>query len=111
MANTPLREQEVVGSPLTQVLRRYRAQLNKTQHDIALDAWLDEAYVSRLFRGERIHPSRDALILLSVFGMGLGLEEANEVLLEADYKPLGCQSPWSLSHSSPQTLSHPVLAE
>ena len=88
MANTPLRESRSVGSPLTEVLQRYRAQSNKTQHDIALGAWMDEAYVSRLFRGERIHPSRDALILLTVFGMGLGLEESNEVLLEADYKPL-----------------------
>jgi hypothetical protein len=62
--------------------------LNKKQSDIALDAWLDESYVSRLFSGERANPSRDALILLAVFGMGLGLEETNEVLLSADYKPL-----------------------
>ena len=55
---------------------------------MARDCWLDETYISRLFSGERTNPSRDALILLAVFGMGLGLEESDELLLAADYRPL-----------------------
>ena len=43
MANTPLHERAVfVGSPLTQVLQRHRARLNKTQHDIALELHLPD---------------------------------------------------------------------
>ena len=83
-----LRLESATGSPLTEVLHRFRARLNKTQADISRDAWLDESYVSRLFSGERTNPSRDALILMTVFGMGLSVEDTDEVLLAADYKPL-----------------------
>jgi hypothetical protein len=88
MANTPLRSRFEVGEPLTQLLRRHRTRLDKSQADIARDAWLDESYVSRLFSGERTNPSRDALILLAVFGLGLCLEETDELLMATDYKPL-----------------------
>ncbi len=73
MANTPLQTRFDVGTPLTQLLRSHRARLNKSQAEMARDCWLDETYISRLFSGERTNPSRDALILLAVFGMGLGL--------------------------------------
>ena len=75
-------------SPLTDVLRNSRSRVRKSQADISRDSWLDESYVSRLFSGERHTPSRDALILLSVYGLGLPIEETDEVLLAADYKPL-----------------------
>ena len=88
MANTPLQSRFEVGTTLTQLLRRHRARLNKSLADIARDCWLDESYISRLFSGERTNPSRDALILLAVFGVGLCLEETDELLLAADYKPL-----------------------
>ncbi|HEU0074391.1 MAG TPA: helix-turn-helix transcriptional regulator [Dehalococcoidia bacterium] len=88
MANTPLRSRYEVGEPLTQLLRRHRARLDKSQADIARDAWLDESYVSRLFSGERSNPSRDALILLAVFGLSLGLEDTDDLLMAADYRPL-----------------------
>jgi hypothetical protein len=88
MANTPLQSRLEVGTPLTQLLRRHKARLDKSQADMARDCWLDESYVSRLFTGERANPSRDALILLAAFGMGLGLEDTDELLLAADYRPL-----------------------
>ncbi len=88
MTNRSLQLGFVTGSPLTEVLHRFRARLTKSQADISRDAWLDESYVSRLFSGERTNPSRDALILLTVFGLGLSVEDADEVLLAADYKPL-----------------------
>ena len=88
MTNTPLQSRFEVGTTLTQLLRRHRARLNKSLADIARDCWLDESYISRLFSGERTNPSRDALILLAGFGLGLGLEDTDELLLAADYKPL-----------------------
>ena len=74
--------------PLTQVLQEYRDRQNRPQADIARDAWLNESYVSRLFSGERGNPSRDALILLSAFGLRLSVPEVDEILLAADYKQL-----------------------
>ena len=88
MTNTPLQQRFVAGSPLTELLQRHKARLNKSQADVSRDSWLDESYVSRLFSGERANPSRDALILLVAFGMGLPVEDVDEVLLAADYKPL-----------------------
>ena len=88
MTNTPLQTRFDVGTPLSLLLRRHKARLDKSQADIARDCWLDESYISRLFSGERTNPSRDALILLAVFGLGLSLELTDELLLAADYKPL-----------------------
>jgi transcriptional regulator with XRE-family HTH domain len=87
----PTRVQRAANGTLTSLLQRYgdRTKLRgKRQSQIARDAWLDESYLSRLFSGERENPSRDALILLSAFGMGLAVEEVDEVLMAADYKPL-----------------------
>jgi hypothetical protein len=44
--------------------------------------------VSRLFSGERTNPTRDALILLAGYGLGLSVPDTSEVLLAADYKDL-----------------------
>jgi transcriptional regulator with XRE-family HTH domain len=79
------------SEPVTSLLQRYgnRAKLRgKRQSQIARDAWLDESYLSRLLSGERVNPSRDALILLGSFGLGLAVEEVDELLMAADYKPL-----------------------
>lgn len=74
--------------PLTRVLQEYRDRRNRPQADVARDSWLNESYVSRLFSGERANPSRDALILLSAFGLRLSVPEVDEILLAADYKQL-----------------------
>jgi len=78
----------VIDHPLTAALQFYRRKLDKSQADISRDCWLDESYISRLLRGERIAPSRDALILLTVFGLELEVHEADDVLMAADYKTL-----------------------
>lgn len=88
MTTTPLQTRFEAGTQLSELLRRHRIRSKKTQADMARDCWLDETYISRLFSGERTNPSRDALILLAVFGVGLRLEETDELLLAADYKPL-----------------------
>jgi len=80
------------GNGLTALLSEYAQrvlrQRGKTQAQVSRDSWLDESYVSRLLSGERDNPSRDALILLGGFGLGLPVEEVDELLMAADYKPL-----------------------
>jgi transcriptional regulator with XRE-family HTH domain len=88
----PTRATQVTGSSLTELLRKYADRVmrvkGKTQAQIARDAWLDESYVSRLVSGERDNPSRDALLLLAGWGLELAVEEVDELLMAADYKPL-----------------------
>ena len=72
--------------PLTAVLRTFRERAGKSQADMARGTGFCESYVSRLFAGERTNPSRDALIILCVWGLGLSLPDTDEVLQAADYK-------------------------
>jgi len=78
--------------PLTILLGKYtertRRRKGKTQAKIARDAWLADSYVSRLLSGERLNPSRDALVLLGCWGLELSVDEVDELLIAADYKPL-----------------------
>jgi len=87
----PTRLQTVVNERLTALLKKYAERVlrrGKHQAQVARDAWLDESYVSRLLSGERSNPSREAIILLGGWGLGLAVEEVDELLLAADYKPL-----------------------
>src|SRR3990172_8886802 len=88
----PVRPQPVAGESLTALLQRSAERVlrakDKSQAQIARGAWLEESYVSRLLSGERDNPSRDALILLGNWGLELAVEEVDELLLAADYKPL-----------------------
>jgi transcriptional regulator with XRE-family HTH domain len=88
----PIRVQPVDGESLTELLQKYgervRRLKSKSQAQISRDAWLDESYVSRLFSGERTNPSRDALVLLGAWGLELAVEEVDELLMAASYKPL-----------------------
>lgn len=78
--------------PLTILLGKYservRRHKGKTQAQIARDSWLADSYVSRLLSGDRLNPSRDALVLLGCWGLELSVEEMDELLISADYKPL-----------------------
>ena len=74
------------GHPLTALLRTFRDQTGKSQAGISRTTGFDESYISRLFSGERTNPSRDALIILCVWGLGLNLPDTDEVLQAADYK-------------------------
>ncbi len=78
--------------PLTILLGKYCERLRrykgKTQAQIARDSWLADSYVSRLLSGDRLNPSRDALVLLGCWGLELSVDEMDELLIAADYKPL-----------------------
>ncbi len=88
----PARFQPAEGDSLSDMIRKYservRFRKNKRQAAISRDAWLDESYVSRLISGERSNPSRDALILLGAWGLELAVHELDELLIQAEYKPL-----------------------
>jgi hypothetical protein len=87
----PTSFRHTAGESLSALLREYAHRVlrnGKTQAQVARDAWLDESYVSRLLSGERDNPSRDALLLLASWGLGLAVEETDELLVAADYKPL-----------------------
>ncbi len=73
---------------LAEVLRRLRTKSGKLQADISRGSWLDESYLSRLFSGEKANPSRDVVILVVGYGMGLAVEDTDEALLAADYRPI-----------------------
>ena len=88
----PPQSTQLRGESLAELLWKYATRAmrlgRKSQAQIARDAWLDESYVSRLISGQRDSPSRDALLLLSGWGLGLSVEETDELLMAADYKPL-----------------------
>jgi hypothetical protein len=87
---TRLREPED-RLPLTILLGKYAERIRrrgKTQAQIARDAWLADSYISRILSGERLKPSRDALVLLGSWGLELSVDEMDELLIAADYKPL-----------------------
>jgi hypothetical protein len=81
------RDNEDLSRLLSEYGERVKSR-GRRQSQIARDAWLDDSYISRLLSGERSRPSRDALILLGGWGLGLAVEEVDELLLAAEYRPL-----------------------
>ena len=75
-------------SEFTRLLRQYVARSEKRQAAIAQDADLDPGYVCKLLKGERDNPSRNALIRLAVWGLGLSMGETDELLQAAEKAPL-----------------------
>lgn len=90
---------QTVEETFSAVLRRLMAARRMSAPRLADRSWLDSAYVWRLAREEvdilnrragdgRIrHPSRDAVIKLGL-GLGIGVDEMDELLLAAGYAPL-----------------------
>jgi len=90
-ARTGIQMEPVERLPLTILLGKYSERVRrrgKTQAQIARDSWLADSYVSRLLKGDRINPSRDALVLLGCWGLELSVDEMDELLIAAEYKPL-----------------------
>ena len=88
MQATRLKPHPYIGTELTTVLNKIRGKTAKTLAAIAADSWLSESYVSRLFSGERVNPSRDALITLAFAGMALTVPDTEELLFAAGYRSL-----------------------
>lgn len=65
--------------------------LNKA--DVIKNAELSETYAYQIFSGIKKAPSRSKLLSLS-FGMGLSLEETQEMLKKTGYAPLYAKIPY-----------------
>ncbi|WP_081651300.1 helix-turn-helix domain-containing protein [Cupriavidus sp. WS] len=79
MANSEIQN---VGPIFGDVLRRYRAELNVSQEELAFRAGVDRTFVSRIERGIR-QPTITTLIGL---GLALGVSAAELVReVEAEY--------------------------
>ncbi len=56
--------------------------------DISRNSWIDAGYLSKMFSGQKTHPSRDVVIRLAAFGLRLGMEDTDELLMAATFRPL-----------------------
>jgi hypothetical protein len=72
----------------TAILRSHCEQDGKSHYEvIAADAHLDPAYVYRLIRGEKSHPSPNTVIRLAL-ALALSVSQTDELLMAAGYAPL-----------------------
>ena len=72
----------------TAILRSHCVQDSKSHYEvIAADAHLDPAYVYRLIKGEKFHPSSNTVIRLAL-ALHLTVSQTDELLMAAGYAPL-----------------------
>jgi hypothetical protein len=76
------------GPGLADLLRSYLSRQDRSYAQVAAGAEIDVAYVFRLCNGRKANPSRDVLIRIAGWGLGLAPHEIDELLLAADYAPL-----------------------
>jgi hypothetical protein len=88
MTNATLQQRLASAGPFTKLLRELWERSEKSQADIARDAWIDPGYLSKLLSGEKDKPSRDTVIRLAVFGLNLTRYETDDLLIAASYAPL-----------------------
>lgn len=72
----------------TRLLNQFRDRYGVTNAEIRRRTGIDEAYLSRLFCGEKTRPSRDMVIRLGTLGLKVDQFEADELLLAAEFRPL-----------------------
>jgi transcriptional regulator with XRE-family HTH domain len=88
MTNATLQSRLAAANAFTRALREKWERIDKSQADIARDAWIDPGYLSKLISGEKAKPSRDTIIRLATFGMGLTRYDTDDLLIAAEYAPL-----------------------
>ncbi len=72
----------------TAVLRRHCEKNGNAHYDlVAAAAHLDAAYVYRLIKGDKSHPSSNTVIRLAL-ALHLTVSETDELLMAAGYAPL-----------------------
>ena len=80
----------MAASTLGIALREYREEAGKTIFDVAVEAGIEQNYLSRIERDTvrgLYRPSRDLVIRLGM-AIGLGIDGVDELLLDAGYAPL-----------------------
>ena len=88
MTNTTLQSRLATANAFTVTLREKWERIDKSQADIARDAWIDPGYLSKLISGEKAKPSRDTIIRLATFGLSLTRYDTDDLLVAAEYAPL-----------------------
>ena len=77
-----------VDPSFTAILRSHCERDGKSHYEmIAVNAHLDPAYVYRLIKGEKSHPSPNTVIRLAL-ALALSVSQTDELLLAAGYAPL-----------------------
>jgi len=78
----------VTESSFASILRNHCERNGNLHYDaIAAAAHLDPAYVYRLIKGEKSHPSPNTIIRLAL-ALKLSVPDADELLMSAGYTPL-----------------------
>ena len=73
-------------------LKKLRTRAGKSRYRVAQFSGLNEAYILRLERGDRVNPTRDVVIMLG-FGIvegskSVAIWDIDELLMSAEYTPL-----------------------
>ena len=84
-------KRKVVHMHFSDVLRQLRVKAGKSRYQLWKFSGLDQAFLSRLERGEK-NPSRETVVLLGLALVhncdAVGSEDIDELLLSAGYAPL-----------------------
>lgn len=88
MTTASLQARLASANAFTRLLRQKYEALDKSQADMARDAWIDPGYLSKLLSGEKVNPSRDLVVRLAVYGLQLSRYDTDDLLLEAGFAPL-----------------------
>jgi transcriptional regulator with XRE-family HTH domain len=88
MTSATLQQRLTSAGDFTKLLRQRYEATDRSQADMARDAWIDPGYLSKLLSGEKTNPSRDTVIRLAVFGLKLQRHDTDELLLAAEFAPL-----------------------
>ncbi len=88
MTQATLQARLASANAFTRLLREKYEAHDKSQADMARDAWIDPGYLSKLLSGEKTSPSRDLVIRLAVFGLRLPRYDTDDLLLAAGFAPL-----------------------
>lgn len=92
---------QAVESEFSKTLLRLRKKAGKSAYQIAQFSGINEAYLSRLEHGEKIHPSRNVVLAIAMALVSgnetISLADIDQLLLSADLAPLQWRNRLDLS--------------
>lgn len=77
---------------LFQLLAQKRQESGLSFQNLSLRSHVDVAYLCRLEKGQASNPGRNVVLRIGI-GMGLGVEEIDELLVAAHHFPLSAGMP------------------
>lgn len=91
---------------LYQLLAQKRQESGLSFQNLSLRSHVDVAYLCRLEKGQASNPGRNVVLRIGI-GMGLGVEEIDELLVAAHHLPLSAGMPILPARSG--NLSSPAV--